>query len=404
MAANPAAVAEVASSGPQVRTARLAVATMFFVNGAALANWVALVPYVQDHLRLQPAVFGLALLGATAGSLIAMPLAGASIPRLGSRILTVTGALLFCVALPLPILAPNAALLFLALAAFGAGNGLLDVSMNAHGVEVERRHGRPIMSSFHGLFSVGGLVGATASGLLVAAGIAPLPHVIIAGLALGLLVLATARFLLPSAVDRVAAPAQAAIVEKASPLAVLRRLSGPLLALGVVGFCGHVGEGSMADWSAIYLHRSLATTAAFASAGYAVFSLTMASGRLGGDWLTARLGPPRIVRLGGAVAAIGMALALIAGQPLAAVVGFGLVGFGLANVVPNLLSAAGRTAGVAPGAAIATVTTASYCGFLAGPPLIGFAAQLTSLRWGLGIVALFCAVIAVLGGAVKRAA
>lgn len=168
-----------------------------------------------------------------------------------------------------------------------------------------------------------------------------------------------------------------------------------LLFLGMLAFAGLLAEGAVADWSAVYLHDALTASPAIAAAGFAAFSLAMTVGRLTGDWIVGRLGPARTLRGSGAVAAIGLGAALLVGTPLAAIAGFGLVGLGIANIIPVLFSTAGRACGTAAGAALAAVATPGYLGFLAGPPLIGLTAEHTGLRAALGIVCLACALVAV---------
>jgi fucose permease len=177
---------------------------------------------------------------------------------------------------------------------------------------------------------------------------------------------------------------------------------GSLLLLGLMGFGILMTEGAMADWTAVYLRNDLGLDAALAGAGFAVFSLAMAAGRLTGDRLVAATGPAVLVRGGATLAAFGLAGALVFHDPLAALIGFGCVGLGLANIVPILFSAAGRTPGVEPGTAIAAVTTSGYCGFLAGPPLVGFAADQIGLPAALGLLVGFMVLAALAGGVVRR--
>jgi fucose permease len=172
----------------------------------------------------------------------------------------------------------------------------------------------------------------------------------------------------------------------------------------VIAFCVLLGEGAMADWSAVYLSGTLETGPGFAAAGYAAFSLTMAAGRLIGDRLVQRLGPVTLVRSGGALAALGLGLSLAVGQPAVALVGFACAGAGFSIVFPVALSAAGRAKGVAPGPAIAAVSTAGYSGFLVGPPAIGFLAEAVGLGTALYVVVLLSATIAVLSRTVGAAA
>lgn len=370
--------------------ARVAVATMFFVNGAVLANWVPRIPTVQQKLGLSAGALGVALLGMAMGAVVAMPAAGWLVARRGSRPVTTVAALVFCAALPLPALAPNLPMLFLALVVMGACNGAMDVAMNAQGIAVERRYRRPVMASFHGLFSVGGLVGSAAGGVVAGLGVNPVPHLAGAALLLGGIAVVAARGLLPAGADA------------GGHGAGFARPTWPLLGLGVIAFCVLVGEGAMADWTAVYLHHTLATGPGLAAAGYAAFSLAMAAGRLSGDRLAQRLGPVALVAVGGALAAVGLGGALLLGTPLAAIVGFACVGAGFASIVPVVLSAAGRAPGMAPSTAIAAVTTTGYLGFLAGPPLIGFAADLVSLRGALGIVVVLSATVALLAPTIGR--
>jgi len=356
--------------------ARIAVAAIFFVNGAAFASWVPHIPTVQRKLDLSPGVLGLALLAIAAGSLVSMPIAGWMVARHGSRIVALVAGSLYCAVVPLPLLAPSLPALAVALMLFGVFNGAMDVSMNAHGVAVERQIGRPIMSSLHAMFSIGGIVGAGSAVVLLPLGVTPITHVGVTALLGFALMLMSARFLLPHAVDS----------GGDGPHFVLPR--GRLLVLGAMGFFILMTEGAMGDWTAVYLRLDLGADAGLAGAGFAVFSAAMSVGRLTGDRLVAAFGPAAMVGWGALLAAFGLGGALLLHDPLAAILGFGMVGLGLANIVPILFSAAGRTPGMAPGTAIAAVTTAGYSGFLAGPPMVGFAAEWIGLPGALGLLAI----------------
>ena len=358
------------------RAARLAVLTVFFVNGATIASWVPHIPLVQDKLELSDGLLGLALLGIAVGAVLSLTLSGWLIARFSSRTLVRVATVAFCVALPLPIFAPDFGLLIAALVFFGLCNGAMDVAMNTQAVIVETRYGKPIMSSFHGFFSLGGLTGAGLGGLALASGVSPPLHVIIAALVLGVVGVLVLGQLLPDPTEPT----------DEGPAFVLPK--GSLLGLGLLACVVFIGEGSMADWSAVYLRNVLGTGAGLAAAGFAAFSLMMALGRLSGDRLVGWLGPVATVRLGAAVAGTGLGISLLLRSPFAAVIGFGCVGLGLANLVPVLFSAAGRTPGVAPGTGIAAVATLGYLGWLAGPPVIGLLAELITLAGALGVVAL----------------
>jgi MFS transporter len=357
------------------RAARAAVAAFFALAGIALGSWVARIPAVQTRLGLDPGALGLALLGISAGAVVAMPSCGWLIARWGSRRVVETAGLAACALLILPPLAPNGWLLWLTLAAFGAAYGVLDVAMNTQAAAVEMRYGRPIMSSFHGVFSVGGLAGSAAAGFVASRGIAPAPHLIGVAIVLAAIALvARTRLLPPSTDDAAGGPAFA-------------RPSRALAGLGAIAFCVLLAEGAIGDWSAVYLTSVLGAAAGVGAAGYAAFSLTMAAGRFAGDSLAARFGPVGLARGGGLLIALGMALTLLVDRANLAIAGFAVAGIGMAGLFPVAITAAGRTPGVPAATAIAAVATLGYLGFLAGPPAIGMAAQAAGLRVGLGLVA-----------------
>jgi fucose permease len=372
-----------------LRRARLATATLFFANGCGLGSWVPHIPDVKIWHGLSDAALGLALLAIAGGAVAALPIAGALTARYGSRPISRAAAILFCTVLPLPLLAPDFPLLFAAFVLLGVGIGALDVAMNAHAVLVEERYGRPIMSSFHGLFSLGGLVGAALAGRAMEVGVPPVEHLAMSAAMLGAAVLAAWPALLPT----MPAPA-------GGPLFVLPR--GRLAVLGAVALVAFMAEGAMGDWSAIYIRMDLGASPATAAYGFAAFSLTRAIGRLTGDGLVTRFSPAGIIVAGALGGAAARAAALIAGHPAAAVLGVAGMGLGLANVAPIVFGAAGRMPDLAPGIGIAAVSTAGYCGFLAGPPLIGLVAEVSSLPVGLGLVAGVAGLMALGAGALPR--
>ncbi|HEX2479417.1 MAG TPA: MFS transporter [Geminicoccaceae bacterium] len=365
--------------------ARAGIAAVFFLNGFGYGSWVPRIAEIQDRLEISEGQLGLALFMAALGALIAMPLAGAAAHRYGSRAATAVALAGFGLSLPGLALAPSLLGLGLALFVAGAAGGALDVSMNAQGVAVEKGYRAPIMSSLHGMFSLGGMTGAGVTGLLAALEVAIVPH--FAGIcALILAVGAIAyRPLLPAAAEAAAAGPGFA------------RPSLALLLPGIVALAALLSEGAVADWSAVYLSANLDAGTTMAAAAFAAFSLMMAAGRLSGDRLVARLGGDRVVRAGGALAACGLGLTLAIGHPVVAVIGFGLVGAGISCVFPVVLSSAARATDLPPSAAIAAVCTVGYFGFLLGPPMIGGLAELIGLPAALGLVVLLCALIAALG-------
>lgn len=374
-----------------LRNARWASLSIFFINGVLLSSWVPHIPLVQEKLGLGEGLLGLALLGMAIGALVAMPLSGYLSSRLGSRPVTTFCAFSLCLSLIFPILAPNLPLLILALMVFGASNGALDVAMNAQAVAVEKRFSKPIMSSFHGFFSLGGLTGSGLGGLALASGVSEHLHVFFVAGLMSIAILLTFRAFLAKEAD--ASKTGSSFV----------RPTGPLLGLGILAFLVLVAEGAMADWTAVYLKNVLGTGPGLAAAGYAAFSLMMALGRLSGDRLVAGMGPVIVTRITSVIAACGLGIALFLHHPAAAIFGFGAVGLGLSNLVPVLFSAAGRTPGVASSTGIAAVATAGYFGFLAGPPLIGFVAEVSSLRFGLGLVVAAIFIVTLNAGLTRKA-
>lgn len=376
----------------EIGQARAAVIAFFVLAGLSFSAWAVRIPDVKATLQLDDATLGLALLGTAAGSVVAMTASGWTIARFGSHRVTVTAALLTCATLVLPALAPSAQLLFAALFIFGAAYGALDVAMNAQAAAVEERWGSPIMSSFHGTFSAGALVGSFLAAVIAGRGVSPVPHLLGTGFVMALLALGASRFLLSTA------------AESADDGPTFALPLGPLASIGALAFGVLLAEGAVADWGAVYLRDVLGASAAAGGLGYTAFSLTMAAGRFAGDGLVQRLGPVRVVRGGGVLVALGLGVALLAGSVPIALLGFACVGAGLAAAFPVLISAAGRTPGVPTGTAIAAVATAGYSGFLVGPPAIGLVSSaFGGLQAGLAVVALVGVAVALLGGRIQPA-
>jgi predicted MFS family arabinose efflux permease len=373
---------------PSTSRARVAIGALFFVNGFAFATWVSRIPAVQHSLGLNAATLGAALMGLGAGSFVAMPLAGWLIARSGSRRVASVSTVACAAALILPAFASDAVTLGVALAILGAAMGAMDIAMNAQGVELEHRVARPIMSTFHALFSLGGMSGAAIGGAIAARDVSiPLHFASIVGL-----LTAIALVMLPALLDAPAPP-------PGEPTSRLR-LSPALVGLSLLAACFFISEGAMADWTPVYLSSVLGSGPGVAAAGYAVFSAAMTVGRLSGDWLTMRIGRARIVRTGALLAAAGLSAALLVGTVPVALVGFVCVGAGFSVAVPLVFSAAGRLDSRSAGPGLAAVTTVGYLGFLAGPPIIGFVAEAFTLPLALAIVVLLALIGAALAGVV----
>jgi len=372
------------------RDARIALIFFFMLAGITMGSWVARIPDVQHRLDLSDGQLGLALLGTAVGALVALPTSGVLVSKFGSvGVLTIAGFGV-CAMLPILPMAPSLITFALILFVFGVFYGSFEVPANSQAVIIEKAYQRPIMSSFHAMFSVGGLIGAATSGLIAGRGVAPVPHLAAVGVLMAIGTVIARPHLMPD-------PPQP---RGNGPLFALP--TGALLGLGTIGFCVLLGEGAMADWTAVYLRNNLGTTAAIAAAGYTAFSLMMAIGRFAGDGLTQRFSAVTMIRTGGLLVALGLGIGLFVGNVAGAVIGFAAVGAGLATLFPLVLSAAGRTPGVSPTFALTAVATAGYVGFLAGPPVIGFVAERFGLKTGLLVVAALGLVVFAMAGQARQ--
>jgi fucose permease len=368
---------------------RTAVTIIFFLNGALFASWAARLPAIQAQHNLTKGELGIVLLGLSCGVITALALASGFISRYGSRLVTVVAGVLLACALPLLALMPNPLLLWGALFIFGAFMSTMDVAMNAQGVEVEKQRGQPTMSSLHAAFSIGGFFGAAVGAGMAGQNISPALHFSsMAVLAIGVTLWAGQSLLLIKP-------------HKGGAGRIFQLPPRALLPLGVIAFCSTMGEGTMADWSAIYLEQIVQVSASTAALGFAVYSALMTVGRLAGDWLTQRLRADWLVRGGGAIATSGFLVAILLPQPVPVLFGFALVGAGLSIVIPLVFSAAGKMPNLPPGSGIAGVATIGYAGFLAGPPLIGAIAQVITLPAALLLIALMVSTLIFVGGAVQ---
>lgn len=367
------ATSEMTATRAPGATEQLSTRIAFFIAGFGMAAWAPLVPFAKARAGLDDGALGLLLLCLGAGSIVSMPLSGALAARFGCRAMVMAGALMLCVALPLLATMSSFAALVPALLLFGAGVGLVDCVINIQAVIVERASGRTMMSGFHGLFSVGGIIGAGGVSGLLALGASPfVAALVVVALVLVALVI-SAPGLLPYGSSS-GGPAFAVP-------------HGAVLFIGVLCFIVFLTEGAMLDWSAVFLITIRDIDPTHAGLGYTAFAITMTIGRLTGDWIVHHVGRGRIVVFGGLCAAAGLALATFAPSWEAGLLGFALVGAGCSNVVPVLYSAIGRQNVMPEHIAIPAVTTLGYAGILVGPAAIGFVAHAWSLTGAFLIIA-----------------
>jgi predicted MFS family arabinose efflux permease len=359
----------------KVKDARRATLASFLLCGIAVSAWAPMVPLAKERIGLNEAGLGLILLCMGGGAIVTMPLIGPIIQRTGSRPVIIAGSLLTAVVLPILTLASSPFALAATLLVFGAALGSLDVAMNAQAVTVQEKISKPVMSSFHGMFSVGGLTGSMLFGLLLSLRLTPFVSAIIISMGLVIVAVVLSRSFL------------AHEPKEKEPSFSFRLPKGPVIMLGIFCFIFFLYEAALLDWSALLLRDNRGISNSLSGSGYAVFSVAMAAMRFTGDGLVHRFGPTKIVVWGTVITVAG--LLIIVTTPWLAInmIGFLMIGVGAANVVPVLFSAAGRADANSPELALAAVTTMGYAGQLAGPALIGFAAHLTSLPVALGLLA-----------------
>ncbi|WP_434704882.1 MFS transporter [Pseudomonas sp. Z1-12] len=358
-------------SMPHLLTYRLT----FLLSGMSMGAWAPLVPYARIRMGIEHGELGLLLLCFGLGSMITMPFAGMLTAKRGVRFSMLLSASIVCLTLPLLATLTSFAALAVALALFGAGVGAADVAMNVQGVMVERDRGRPMMSGFHGLFSLGAILSAALISALLWFGASPLQAALAVVVIIGCTTLRHASRILNYGAD------------KEGPL--IAKPTGNVLAVGLLCFIAFLVEGAMLDWSAVFLTTMHNVEPELAGIAYAGFALAMAVGRLNGDRLQACYGGRRVLVWGSVLVVIGIAMAVLLDHWQLYFMGFILVGFGLSNTVPVYCSLIGSQTAMPVGLAISTVTTIGYSGILLGPALIGFVAHVSTLRTAfLGVAAL----------------
>jgi MFS family permease len=368
---------------------RLAVSLFFFTNGFQYANWVARLPEVQTLYGISNTTLGTILLCSAAGAISAMPFAGILTVRFGSRWVTIATAIGFILAIPLIPLLSNLWLigaLFFMLGVFG---GSEDVAMNGQAVFVERLYKRSILSSFHGVWSIGTALGAGFGALFAKLSIPLFTHfLIISSISLALILWAAFNLIKDDPLSM-----SNENTEKDTEIPTFRLPTKAILPLGIIAFCGMTTEGSVADWAAIYMHKTIGKDEAFSALAFGAFATAMTIGRLIGDYFTEKFGKRKQLIIASLLSVIGLALALAFNNQWAVLAGFFIVGLGISTIVPIIYSTAGNTEGVSPSVGIAMATTIGYSGFFVGPPVIGYLADIFSLRIGLLFSLMLCVVM-----------
>ena len=366
---------------------RLAVKTAFFINGFIFANWVSRLPRIQEQYGADNGTIGLVLLSLSFGAVIAMPFTGWVIIKNGSRKITLFSAFMYCLLVPLIPHLPGVTALMVLYFIMGMITGMFDVAMNAQAVMVEQQYKRPIMTSFHALFSIGMALGAWCGAFFADLNFSLSNHFfIIVGAALIATIWASRNLIHDSPHPS---------VQHDGPL--FRLPNASLISVGIITFCCMMGEGAMSEWTVNYMENITLASKTLAPIALSAFATAMTIGRIFGDRIRIKLGDKKLIMLGGLLSTTGLSLALILPQPYVAITGFFMVGLGLSSIVPIAYSIAGNAKGLPPGVGLAMVTTVGYTGFLFGPPIIGFLADWQDLRFSLSLVAGLLITMTVLG-------
>ncbi|MDB5063318.1 MAG: transporter [Mucilaginibacter sp.] len=355
------------------RTLRIALGAMFFMTGLCFASWASRIATIQQNLNLSDAALGGVLFAMPVGLMCSLPFSGWVITKIGSRKLLIGALITYSSCLVTLGLAQNTFHLIICLMLFGFASNAVNISVNTQAVAAEKLYQKPILASFHGIWSLAGFTGAGIGTFMIGKNIIPFYHFGIVFIIIIITIALVSGYLKNDKVT------------SSGPVFVMPDSS--LIKLGVIAFCSLICEGAMFDWSVIYFKKVVLAHGAWMGAGYTAFMLTMASGRFVADWFAHRFGLKRTLQISGVLTAIGLLIAVIFPYLFTALAGFLLVGFGVSSVVPLVYSAAGRSKTMSPGVALAAVSTIGFMGFLIGPPVIGFIAGLASLRASFTLIA-----------------
>ncbi|MBK0377722.1 MFS transporter [Mucilaginibacter sp. SD-g] len=353
---------------------RIAVAAMFFMAGLCFASWASRIATIQQNLNLTDAALGGVLFALPVGLMCSLPFSGWIITKIGSRNLLLTALVVYSCTLVTLGLAQTTLQLILCLLLFGFSSNAVNIAVNTQAVAAEAIYEKPIMASFHGVWSMAGFTGAGIGTFMIGNHIIPFHHFSLILIIILIVIIVSSRYLKN---DRVASAGPAFVMPDNS-----------LIKLGIIAFCSMICEGAMFDWSVIYFKKVVLAQGAWMGAGYTAFMLTMAGGRFIADWFAHRFGLKRTLQISGLLTATGLMIAVIFPQLYTALFGFLMVGAGVSSVVPMVFSAAGRSKTMSPGVALAAVSTIGFMGFLIGPPLIGFIAEAATLRASFTLIAM----------------
>lgn len=363
---------------PELRRSRIAVFLFYFGQGLCFSSWASRIPDIKHHLQLSDAAFGSILLSLPVAQLCTMPFSARLVTKYGSKkVITIT-ALLYALAL-VHIGAVNYPWhLVVGLFLFGIIGNMANIAVNTQGIEAEKKYARPIMTTFHGGWSIAGFAGAAIGLLMINLQVQPFPHFLFVFVLIIANIFFNRHHLLET--SNTATDTKRRLFMKPE---------GILAQLGIIGFCSMATEGAMFDWSGVYFKDIVHAPHSVVPLGYACFMVMMATGRFVGDKVILLIGRKRTIQWSGVIISCGMAVSVLLPYLVTATIGFMLVGVGVSSLVPSIYSIAGRQTKIPPGVALAMVSSVSYLGFLMGPPLIGYISALSSLRYSYAVIGCF---------------
>jgi len=374
---------------------RLAVSLFYFSTGLTFATWASRIPDIKHALQLSEADLGTLLFSIPCGQLVMMPFSSKIVVKYGSSKTVVAGIIMYIAAMVSLGFGTERWHIMLSLFCFGVFSNFTNISVNTQGLLTEGIFRKPIMSSFHGGWSLAGFTGALIGLLMMNLGLPPHIHFMSVAAILYVIVAFNYRHLVKTR------PAKPRAVEEENKRTLFPKLNPALVWLGVIGFCSMVSEGIMFDWSGVYFKEVVKAPASLVVLGYTSFMIMMAAGRFIGDKVTGRFGRKRVLQVSGVLITGGMYLAVFLPYIIPSAIGFMLVGLGVSTVVPGVYSIAGRTPGIEPSKALTAVSSVSFLGFLIGPPVIGYIAHAVGLKMSFALIGIFGIGIAFLVNRVK---
>lgn len=371
---------------------RLATSLFFFGMGFCFATWASRIPDIKSMLQLSEAGLGTLLFALPIGQLVGMPISGKIVTKYGSRNISILGLLLYAFFLTLLGLATVKWELAIGLFLFGFFGNFCNIAVNTQGVYTQQLFEKPIVGSFHGSWSLAGFCGALMSLLMLALEMSPVQHFLIAFVIIVLIVVFNYKFIVKTKVKQQEAQAGYSFFKNPDPT---------LIWLGIICFCCMASEGIMFDWSGVYFKEIVKAPGALVVLGYTTFMISMASGRFLSDFLVHKYGNKKVLLVSGIVISVGLYSAVLFPYLIPCTIAFMMVGFGVSNVVPIIFNVAGNNEKVPTGIALTIVSSISFLGFLIGPPLIGFIAEVTNLKYSFAIIGIFGIFITVLVSRLK---